>query len=102
MSRVTIVPIGPAPFCPTAALIIIEPQLPLAQWLAKGAVFFVQVLDDAHLTLIHPAPHRDQHEPEWIQDFYHVVSNIIFGFAGRCGLCGADSCRSDFRTIRPS
>jgi hypothetical protein len=54
-------------------LVIRQAQSSPAKLFTKDPVFLAQVLDHLELLLIHPAGDRDQHEPEGIKNFGHLI-----------------------------
>jgi hypothetical protein len=55
-------------------LVVVESQSTSAELLAENPVLLAKVMDDLQLALVPPAGDRDQHEPEWVQDSWHLVS----------------------------
>jgi hypothetical protein len=45
---------------PTAGAIVVQPEPPIAELLAKNPILFAKVVNDVQLTLIHPSGDRDQ------------------------------------------
>jgi hypothetical protein len=54
-----------------ATLVVVEPQPPSAELLAKHSVFFAQIFDSLPLALVHPTGHSDQNKLQWIKDSGH-------------------------------
>jgi len=54
-----------------AALVVSEAQAFLAQLFPQDPVLFPKVLDEKHLSAVHPAGQRDHNEPEWVQEVGH-------------------------------
>jgi hypothetical protein len=48
----------------------------IAELLAENPVLLAKLMHDLQLVLVHPAGDRDQHEPEWVQNSWHVVSSL--------------------------
>ena len=59
-----------------APLIVCEARTLAAELFPEDSIFFAQVLDYLQLALAHPAGDREQEEPEWIQQFRHLVDPL--------------------------
>jgi hypothetical protein len=55
----------------------------ITELLAENPVLFAKVINDVRLALVHPPGDGDQHEPERIQDSWHLVSSLSRAFDGR-------------------
>jgi hypothetical protein len=55
---------------PTAR-VVGEPQAPGADLFPQDTVFFLKVVDDLALLLVHPTGERDQDELEWMREGRH-------------------------------
>jgi hypothetical protein len=58
------------------ALVIGEPQTPLAELFANHPAFFAQVIDDLELALIHPSGNSGQYKPERMEHSWHFVASL--------------------------
>jgi len=67
---------SPLAFSQTPALVVREPQAPLAQLFAKDTILFAQVFDYGILSLLHPSGKRDHKKPERIAGCRHVVASL--------------------------
>lgn len=61
------------------ALIVCEARALATKLFQEDSIFFAQVFDHLQLALVHPAGDHDQEEPEWIQQFRHLVDPILAG-----------------------
>jgi hypothetical protein len=52
----------------TSALIVVEPKPPAAKLLFQDLILFAKIVNRELLLLVHPSGHRDQHEPERVED----------------------------------
>jgi hypothetical protein len=61
----------------STALFIVQAQPSIAELFAKNPVLLAKVINYLYLLFVHPAGDGDQHEPEWIQDSWHLVSSLL-------------------------
>ena len=52
----------------------------ITELLAENPVLLAKVINDLQLVLVHPPGDRDQHEPERIQNSWHLVSSLSRAF----------------------